>query len=181
MEKPLWRRRASVYVVDSKYLRLRKDDIELPDGTVIADYYVRESAGFVVIFALTADRQVVLVRQYRYGADSIGLELPAGSLEPGEDPLACAHRELAEETGYAAPSLRLIGRYRAEPVHSDAYAYVYLAENARLESNQRLDPTEQIEVELVALGSLQILLRQGAIDTGASIAAAYLGLEAISS
>ena len=58
MEKPLWRVRRSSYVVDSPYMRLRADELELPDGTIVPDYYVRESLGFVTILALTADRQV---------------------------------------------------------------------------------------------------------------------------
>ena len=104
MEKPLWRRRASTFVVDSPHLRLRVDELELPDGTVVADYYVRESEGFVVVFPVTADDRIVLVRQYRYGTDAIHLELPAGGLHAGEDPRDCAARELREETGYEATS-----------------------------------------------------------------------------
>ena len=77
MDKPRWRVRSSSYVVDSPYMRLRADELELPDGTIVSNYYVRESFGFVTILALTTDRQVILVRQYRYGADSIHLELPA--------------------------------------------------------------------------------------------------------
>ena len=115
MEKPAWRRRSSTYVVDSPHLRLRVDELELPDGTVIPNYYVRESAGFVIVFALTTEREVILVRQYRYGADAIHLELPAGTIDDGEDPRDCAIRELAEETGYEAGDVELIGSYRAEP------------------------------------------------------------------
>ena len=100
MDKPQWRVRSSSYVVDSPYMRLRADELELPDGTIVSNYYVRESFGFVTILALTTDRQVILVRQYRYGADSIHLELPAGMLIEGEAPQECALRELAEETGY---------------------------------------------------------------------------------
>ena len=88
MEKPVWRVRSSSYVVDGPYMRLRRDEVELPNGTVIPDYYVRESDGFVVIFALTADGKVLLGREYRYGCDAIGLELPAGNMAPGEDPAA---------------------------------------------------------------------------------------------
>src|SRR5271165_2768555 len=127
MEKPGWRLRASRYIVDSPYLRLRVDEIELPDGTVVPNYYVRESQGFVAIVALTDDDQVVLVRQYRYGADSIHLEIPAGTLHDGEDPRECALRELAEETGYEVERCDLAARYFAEPVRSTAPAYVYIA------------------------------------------------------
>jgi len=100
MAQSRWRVTSSSYVVDTEHLRLRKDRIELPDGRTIDDYYVRESRGFVVIFATTPDGRVVLVRQYKHGIDRVLLELPAGAIDPGEQPLQTAIREFSEETGY---------------------------------------------------------------------------------
>jgi ADP-ribose pyrophosphatase len=177
MEKPAWRRRSSTYVVDSPHLRLRVDELELPDGTVIPNYYVRESAGFVIVFALTTEREVILVRQYRYGADAIHLELPAGTIDEGEEPRDCAIRELAEETGYEAGDVRLIGSYRAEPARSTAFAYMFLATNAKRTRDPLLDPSEVIEVELEPLESFRHMLRDGRIDNGASIATGYKALD----
>ncbi|HEY9086052.1 MAG TPA: NUDIX hydrolase [Candidatus Tyrphobacter sp.] len=176
MQKPQWRRIASSYAIESHFLRIRKDTLELPDGTVIPDYYVRESAGFVMIFALTRDERVVLVRQYRYGADSIGLELPAGMLETGEDPADCARRELLEETGYAVAEVRLLGIYAAEPVRSTARAFLFLATGAHPSREQRLDPTEHIDVETATLGDFTVMLHDGRIDNLASLAAGYRAL-----
>jgi ADP-ribose pyrophosphatase len=177
MEKPIWRRRSSTYVVDSPHLRLRVDEVELPDGTVIPNYYVRESAGFVIVFGQTVERQVILVRQYRYGADAIHLELPAGTIDEGEDPRECAIRELAEETGYEAGDIELLGSYRAEPARSTAFAHMFLATGARRTREPLLDPTEVIEVELESLQSFRQMLRDGRIDNGASIATGYKALE----
>jgi ADP-ribose pyrophosphatase len=177
MEKPIWRRRASSYVVDSPYMRLRADEVELPDGTIVRDYYVRESRGFVTVFPLTEDERVVLVRQYRYGADAIHLELPAGMLLDDEVPLDCALRELAEETGYRVDRCDLVGEYFPEPVRSPARAYVYVALGARPAVTPRLDPTEHLEVELASLASFRAMLRDGTIDAGASIAAGYRALD----
>lgn len=158
-------------------MRLRIDEIELPDGTIVPNYYVRESRGFVAVLALTGDERVVLVRQYRYGADSIHLELPAGTLDGEEEPRACALRELAEETGYQVESCELAAVYAAEPVRSTARAYVYVASGAREVSRPKPDATEHIEVELASLPSFRAMLRDGTIDTGASIAAGYRALE----
>jgi ADP-ribose pyrophosphatase len=177
MEKPAWRLRASRYVVDSPYMRLREDEVELPNGTVVANYYVRESHGFVVIVALTSDERLVLVRQYRYGADSIHLEIPAGMLLENEEPTACALRELAEETGYAVEHCELAGEFFAEPVRSNARAFIYIGRGARKVGEPAPDPTEHLEVELVTLRSFRQMLSDGRIDTGASIAAGYLALE----
>jgi ADP-ribose pyrophosphatase len=177
MEKPVWRLRASSYVVDSPHMRLRVDEVELPDGTLIPNYYVRESPGFVIVFALTPQREVVLVRQYRYGADAIHLELPAGTIDEGEDPRDCALRELAEETGYEAAEIEFVGKYRAEPARSAAFAHMYLATGARQTVEPRFDPTEVIEVELASVDSFRAMLRDGSIDNGASISTGYRALD----
>ena len=91
-----WRVTASSYVVDSHFLRLRKDTIELPDGAIVQDYYVRESRGFVIVFAITEGSRVVLVRQYKHGIGQELLELPAGAIDPDEKPIDTAVRELRE-------------------------------------------------------------------------------------
>ncbi|HZV76887.1 MAG TPA: NUDIX hydrolase [Candidatus Babeliales bacterium] len=177
MKKPGWRLRASHYVVDSPHMRLRADEIELPDGTVVPNYYVRESLGFVIVFALTADDRVVLVRQYRYGADSIHLELPAGMLAEGERPRDCALRELAEETGYESERWEPVAEYLPEPVRSPAHAYVYIALDAKRTGAPRLDLTEHLEVELAPLPAFRAMLRDGRIDAGASLIAGYRALD----
>jgi ADP-ribose pyrophosphatase len=177
MEKPRWRLRKSDYVVDSPYMRLRNDEVELPDGTIVPNYYVRESRGFVTVFALTDDEQVVLVRQYRYGSDSIHLELPAGMLLDDETPRDCALRELAEETGHEVLRCDLAAEYLPEPVRSTARAYVYVASGARKTREPKLDPTEHLEVELAPLPAFRAMLRDGTIDAGASIAAGYRVLD----
>lgn len=177
MEKPLWRRRSSSYVVDSPYMRLRVDEVELPNGTIVPDYYVRESRGFVTMVALTPHQQVVLVRQYRYGADSMHLELPAGMLADDEVPQDCALRELAEETGYEVTSSVLAAEYLPEPVRSTARAYVYIGANAHKTREPNLDPTEHLQVELVSLQGFRAMLADGTIDAGASIAAGYRALD----
>ncbi|HTU83056.1 MAG TPA: NUDIX hydrolase [Candidatus Acidoferrales bacterium] len=177
MEKPVWRVRSSRYLVESPYMRLRVDEVELPNGTVVPDYYVREGAGFVSVFPLTERDTVVLVRQYRYGSDTIGLELPAGTLDRDEAPLACACRELAEETGYEAATYELAAVYRPEPVRSNAFAYVFVARDARRTREPRPDPTEHLEVEEVDVDEFRAMLRDGTIEAGSTIAAGYRALE----
>lgn len=181
MEKPHWKRRASSLLVDSAHLRLRVDALELPDGTVIEDYYVRESAGFAIVFAITDDERIVLVRQYRYGSDAIHLELPAGTLADGEDPRACAERELREETGYAAARLEFVASYYAEPVRATSQARIFLARSARLAFEPQLDATEALEVELASFDDFRRMLADGSIDSGHSLIAGYRVLDYLGS
>ncbi len=176
MEKPRWRRIASRLVIDSPFLRIRQDTVELPNGTVVPEYFVRESAGFVMIFALTTDERVILVRQYRYGSDTLSLELPAGMLEPGEDPETCAARELLEETGYEAQRIRPLASYAAEAVRSDGRAYIFTATNARKVAEPQPDLTEHLEVEFATLEEFAAMLRDGRIDSLASVATGYRAL-----
>lgn len=158
-------------------MRLRADEVELPDGTVIEQYFIRESRGFVVIFAITPDDRVVLIRQYRYGSDEIHLELPAGMLDGDEDPADCAARELAEETGYQAEQLEQVAAYYAEPVRSKAKTYVFVARGARCVRPPQPDASEMIETELAGFDDFRAMLSDGRIDTAHTLAAAYRVLE----
>jgi ADP-ribose pyrophosphatase len=158
-------------------MRLRSDEVELPNGTVLDAYYVRESNGFVIVVALTPERDVVLVRQYRYGVDDVIVELPAGSIDEGEDPLDCAKRELAEETGYTAQRWEPLMAVPAEPVRSNSIVYCYIAYDARRTQPQHLDPTESIEPFVVSLDDLHAMLRRGALRAMSTVAAAYAALD----
>ncbi len=179
MEKPQWRVRSSSYVIDSPFLRLRKDELELPNGAIVPDYYVRESRGFVIVLAITPENQAVLVEQYRYGNDSMVIELPAGSIDENEGALACARRELIEETGYSSDEWEFVSAVPAEPVRSDSVMHCYVARNAKASAAQSLDVTEHIEVLLVPLDRLRAMLRDAAIGSVASVAAAYAALDRI--
>lgn len=171
-----WRVTASSYPIDARFLRLRKDSVELPNGHRIDDYYVKESRGFSVIFALTAERDVVLVRQYKHGIGKTLLELPAGALDPGESPAACASRELEEETGYSG-AIEYVRTFVIDPTNADTVAHLFFAPAAHRSGDQRLDASENIEVELVPLARIRDFVRNGAIDSVAHVAGIYAILD----
>ncbi len=151
--------------------------IELPGGAIIDNYYVRETHGFSIIFALTPDSRVILVRQYKHGAARWVLELPAGSIDDGESPAECAVRELAEETGYVGDPPELVATYLADPTNSNGSFHLFLIRNAEQKLAQSLDITEEIAVDVVPLADLRTMVRDGRIYTGSHVASVYAALD----
>jgi ADP-ribose pyrophosphatase len=176
-ERPGWKILHSETVISTPHLRLRRDRIELPSGTVVEDYFVRESRGFAVVFAQTHDDRVLLVRQYKHGIGEDVLELPAGAIDEGETAVACAHRELAEETGYAVAALERVTTLATDPTNSNARLHLFAGRGARLVAEPRLDPTEAIEVEFATLAELRRYVADGTIAVSTHVAAIYLMLD----
>jgi ADP-ribose pyrophosphatase len=174
-----WTVRSSTYRLDEPFLRVRSDTVELPDGTIIEGYFVRESRGFAIVAALTPDRRIVLIRQYKHGVREIVLEMPAGMIDAEEAPEACAIRELAEETGYAGDPPRLLRSLFADPTSSNASFHVFLIENAVQQFAQSLDTTEAIAIETTTIEDLREAVRDGRIASGSQVAAAYITLDHI--
>jgi ADP-ribose pyrophosphatase len=175
---PGWKILNSEVVIDTPHLRLRRDRLETSAGTIVEGYHVRETRGFVIVFALTPDDDVVLVRQYKHGIGEVVLELPAGMIDPGEEPAEAALRELGEETGYApAGRLELIGSFVVDPTSSNGRFSLFLAHDATKSREQELDATEEIVVDLVPLRSLIGLVHDGSINVASHIGAIYTVLD----
>lgn len=179
-EHPLsWKITASSYPIDTPYLRLRKDSIDLPSGAHVPDYYVRESRGFSVIFARTPEGRIVMVRQYKHGIGAFVRELPAGAIDAGESPLDCAIRELSEETGYTGTNARLVASFIADPTNSTSLLHLCALDDAVRTGDQLLDPTESIDVELATPHEALALIRTGGITPIAHVACLYYMLDQI--
>ena len=172
-----WEILSSEYVLESPWYRLRCDACRLPDGTVVRDYYVREHAGFSVTFALTPERQVVFTRQYKHGIGDFMLELPAGMLEPGEDPLACARRELEEETGYVAREFVQIAEFATDPTSSTGRFFLFIAQEAKPDGTAAPETTENLDTVLVPLGSVLEQVRQRHVRAQSQVASIYTALD----
>lgn len=176
--KHRWQVAASEVVIDTPHLRLRRDEIVLPNGDRIENYFVRESRGFAIVFALTPHERVVLVKQYKHGIGRSVLELPAGAIDPGETPLACASRELVEETGYASETqLEHAATFATDPTNSDAHFHLFLAHDAHPVAAQELDVTEDIAVQLASFDELRRYVRDGTIEVSSHVAAIYFILD----
>lgn len=141
-----WEILESEVLLERPYLRVHTEKVRVASGLVIPDYHIIESPSWAGIVCVTEDEELVLVQQYRHGHRGISLELPAGIIEPDEEDLKGAARELEEETGYISDDIQPLWRVRPEPARHDQWAYFAIARGARRASRQNLDATEDIRV-----------------------------------
>ncbi len=156
----------------SKYsCKIEKVDYKLPNGTV-SDFYIKGEGVVVSSLALTPDNQVVLVKQFRPGPQKVLLEIPGGGIEPGEDHLTAAKRELLEESGYQG-EFEFIGTC-LDDAYSTMIRCCYVATNCKKVAEPIETPTEKTEPVLLNLQEFRKLLRSGEMT---DVEVGYLGLD----
>ena len=155
---------------------IERRDYKMPNGE-IRDYYVRLEPAAVCIFALTVDNKVITLPQYRPGPDAILRELPGGRIDTGESPTEAGLRELLEETGYKGILQDWAGNWQAD-AYTEMDRKVIIVKDCKKVAEQRLEPTEFGEVELVSIPLFVTQVRAGKLtDTaGAMLALDHLGL-----
>lgn len=150
-----WRLLASETLIDTPWFRLHRERVSTGRGHVLDPFWRVDAPSWVCVVAVTPDAQVVLVEQYRRGVDRIVRELPAGNLDPGEDPAVCAARELAEETGYRVRGpLRPLGALSPEPARSSAIAHGFACTVEALPGASSQEASEDIATVLVPQAAL---------------------------
>lgn len=155
-----------------KAFDVRRDQVLLPDGkTTLIDVVVHPGA--VTLIPLDSQGRILFVRQYRHAVGQELLELPAGTLNQGEKPEDCAHREVREETGMSAANLEKIGEFYLVPGYSTEHMHIYLATNLRSDPLPG-DEDEFITIEAVALANVPDLISQGVLQDAKSLAALIL-------
>jgi 8-oxo-dGTP pyrophosphatase MutT (NUDIX family) len=148
---------------------VRRDRVGLADGTVTHREIV-EIADAVCIVPVDDDGNILLVRQYRKAVEAALLEVPAGAMEPGETPIACAKRELREETGFDAGSFQALGEFWLAPGYTNELMYAFLATKLRADALPA-DFDERIEVERMSVHEAVEMARSGRMHDAKSIAA----------
>lgn len=152
---------SSENIYDGKIIKVRREQVELDDGSTAMREIIAHPGGVGVI-AVTEDRQVFTVSQYRIAARSMMLEIPAGKLEYGEDPLECGKRELIEETGYRAKEFTHLGEYYATPGYCEEKLNIYLARGLEF-VGQNLDEGEFLNVKKYSLDELYSMVMDNKI------------------
>jgi ADP-ribose pyrophosphatase len=147
------------------------EEITLPNGVRTEHAMVRHP-GSTGVVPLGIDGKVVMTLQYRHAVGEYLLEIPAGTIEAGESPLACARRELEEETGFVAEEFIRIAAVHIIPAYSDERIDVYLARGLT-PSTQNLDQDEILQVMHYPLEELMRMVREGAITDALTLLALH--------
>jgi 8-oxo-dGTP pyrophosphatase MutT (NUDIX family) len=168
-----WKTLRSTPVIDDRWLRVTADRCELPSGLVLDPFYVVHDPEWAHVFALNHDGRVLVVRQYRYAANTTCLELPGGVVDTGEEPLAAAKRELAEETGYTSAEWQSMGSMFVNPARQTNRVHIFVARNIAATAKPQLDASEDIQCSLISVAEVQRAIESGEFSQALHIASFY--------
>jgi len=156
---------------DGSFLKVSRDTVSLPNGEHTQREFIRHP-GAVVILPLFEDGTVLLERQYRYPLGRVFIEFPAGKIDPGEDVLACAKRELQEETGYTASDWQYLTTIHNAIAYSDEHLDIFIARGLTA-GPSKLDDGEFLETFSATLPEMLEMVRSGQITDVKTIIGAF--------
>ncbi|MGB3651722.1 MAG: NUDIX hydrolase [Rivularia sp. (in: cyanobacteria)] len=172
-----WKILQSNMVLNHPWCKVRQDEIELPSGKVIDDYFVHLRPDVAIILPITCDREVVFVKQYRHAIGDFFIELPAGGFNPEQESgEVAAVRELEEETGYVASVVKKMATLYDKPSKDMNQIHLFIAENVKKTGKIKLDITEEIEIILIPLDAVLQKIVKGEICVADTVSALFLGL-----
>ena len=165
-----WTVLTSEYLAREPWYTVRVDRVQLPTGTIIPKYWISEYPPWVNVVAVTAEEQVVLIRQYRHGIEQVHFEIPAGATDPGDTSLElAARRELLEETGYSGGTWSPWMTLSANPALQNNLTYTFLAEGVTAGAASP-EESEDIRVHLVPLAAIVPLIDDGGFTQALHVA-----------
>lgn len=165
----------SEQIYNGKVVHLQVDDVTLPNGKTSKREIIKHP-GAVAIIPITKDNKIVFVEQYRKPLEKSLVEIPAGKLEPGEEPEASAIRELEEETGYTTSELKFVASFYTSPGFADEIMYIYVSDKLEvLKENVDGDDDEFIEIIELTLEEAKQYVKENRIhDAKTNYAILYL-------
>lgn len=166
-----WKTITSEHVYETPIFKLLRHQRE-HEQRGVRDFYVLNAPAWVNVIPLTAEGEVVMVRQYRHGIEDFTLEIPGGMVDPEDDnPMAAARREMIEECGYDSAEISELGRVNPNPAIQPNYCYSFIARNVRSVPLPEQAGAEETEVVRYRLAEIPGLIRSGAISHALVIAA----------
>ncbi len=166
---------SSQLIYDGQIVKLRVDTVSMPDGRETRREIV-EHSGCVAIVAIDASDNLLLVKQFRKAVEKELLEIPAGGIDPGEDPLTAVRREMREETGYLPRKVERLGGFYSTPGYCTEYLHLYLATDLT-PSQLFAEDTESIKLVRVPISQITSLIASGSICDAKSIAGLLIFLK----
>ena len=169
-----WKINSSRVVYKNRLFKLKREDVIIPSTGKPYRYYYEDSSDWVNVVALTRNRNVLLIKQYRHAVREFTLEIPGGIIDrKDKNPLCAAKRELLEETGFSGKRFKLAGICSPNPAIINNKTYTYVAYDAKQVGKQIPDGTEEIEVLETPLAAVDKLIRTGKIKHSLVITALY--------
>jgi ADP-ribose pyrophosphatase len=171
---PAWTKGVSRVLATTRVIELHGVQFSHPVRKTDREFTVIHSRDWVNVVAVTTDRQLVLVRQFRYGVGAMSLEIPGGIIEENEDPVQAGLRELMEETGFSGKNARLLGTIHPNPAIQDNRCHLVCVEEATRDGTVAWDDDEEIEVITLPVDEVYALAHAGEITHALALNGLFL-------
>jgi 8-oxo-dGTP pyrophosphatase MutT (NUDIX family) len=166
-----WKVLSSEYLSRKFWYTVRREELQLPNGTVIPEYWINEYRPWVNVVAVTEDDEVLMVRQYRPGLGAVHFEIPAGTSDPEETDIEVAcRRELLEETGYGGGRWSPLMTLSANPALQNNLTYTFLAEGVVPMAAPHAEASEDLRLHLVPAREIEAMIDGGELIQALHIA-----------